>query len=122
MPTYSLLFALTPEDAIATAVEEYKWLHIDGLQHEFRRNDSLERIKFVPDGPARETLQNQRWGTRVYLGRNWNRRKDAYEIADKVVYQFFNLIPAADAVHQPARRRHQMTDTERDNIRRMWYR
>lgn len=125
MPVYSLLFAATPEEAIATALEDYKWLqHEPALRYEFRRHDSNERIRFVPDGPASETLQNQQYGTRVYIGRGCARRKDVKGIVDAVVNGQFILVTLEEARYQPPSRRRgeSMSDQDRARIRAMWYR
>lgn len=87
MPNCSLIFARTLQDAEDSALIDWKWERSDELHSEFRRPDSNERARFVPDGP--QSLQNLRWNTKVYLGRDWNKRNDVAHIGTLISEGFF---------------------------------
>lgn len=90
MPNYSLLFARTAQDADDSASLDWKWDKVGDLgHHEYRRPDTGERVRYVEDGP--QSLQNLRWNTRVYCGRNWNRRADAARIKSMLRDGFFSV-------------------------------
>jgi len=89
MPNYALLFAHTLQDADNSALVDWKWERTGDLRPEWRRPDTGERIRWVPDSPG--TLQGLRWNTRVYLGHNVKRRNDAEVIRTYVMSGFFQL-------------------------------
>jgi|HubBroStandDraft_3_1064219.scaffolds.fasta_scaffold00924_9 hypothetical protein len=100
MPNFSLLFAGSLQDAEDSALADWRWEIFDHLHFEFRRPDSGERVRFVQD--RRDTLDNLRWNTRIYLGRNWKRRQDAMIVENLVLERFFVL---GDPTLPPPRKR-----------------
>lgn len=80
MPNYSLIFARSLQHADDSAIIDWHWQRSDELHSEYRRPDTGERARFVPDLPG--TLQGLRFNTRVYLGRDWGKRNDAVQIRE----------------------------------------
>lgn len=109
MPNYSLIFARSLQHAHSSAIEDWQWQFVDELHSEYRRPDTGERARFVPDLP--HTLQGLRWNTRVYLGRDWRKRSDASQIMGHVDSGFFK---AEDPELPPPRPRTRRDDTLSD--------
>lgn len=78
MPNYSLIFARTFDHAYASAVVDWKWEPHNELRNQFRRPDNGEMARWVPDVPS--ALNDLRFNTRVYLGREWEARRDAERV------------------------------------------
>lgn len=76
--TVALLFARTLDLADHDAVHNWHWQRTDELRSEYRRPDSGERVRYVPDIPG--TLSGHGWGTTAYLGSDWAKRRDAAQI------------------------------------------
>lgn len=89
VPNYSLLFARTLDHAVSSAAG-WKWDGSNELRNEFRRPDTGERARFVPDVPS--ALNDLRWNTRVYLGGDWEKRRDAERLVDLIESGFFKLV------------------------------
>lgn len=88
---YSLLFARTLQDADDSALLDWKWDKVGDLGHdEYRRPDNGERVRFAPDNI--HSLQNLRWATRVYLGRDWLKRNDSHQIKAFIGDGFFKEV------------------------------
>ncbi len=100
MPNHALLFARTLQDADNSALVDWKWDRTGELRPEWRRPDTGERVRFVPDSPG--TLQGLRWNTRIYLGYGVKARADAELIRAYVLSGFFKL---CDPELPPPRRR-----------------
>lgn len=116
--TVALLFARTQQDADDSALIDWKWYKTDELHTEYRRPDNNERVRFVPDGP--DSLQNLRWNTKVYLGRDWYKRADAYKVRELTLpvkdggAGFFELCDP----QLPPPRRKRNNDVTLDQLRR----
>lgn len=78
MPNYSLLFARTLQDATDSALIDWQWETYNELRNQFRRPDNGEMVRWVSDVPS--GLNDLRYNTRVYLGRNWDKRRDTDQI------------------------------------------
>lgn len=87
MPNFSLIFARSLDQADFTAVITWHWQRSDELHSEYRRPDTGERARFVPDLPG--TLQGLRWNTRIYLVDGWRARSDASQIMGYLGSGFF---------------------------------
>lgn len=92
MPNYSLIFARTLDHAHQSAVADWGWQAVDELRNEFRRPDTNERVRWIPDTAS--ALNDLRWLTRVYLGSDWHLRKDAVKVVDLIEAGFFKRIDA----------------------------
>lgn len=115
MPNFSLLFARSPAEAEASACDEWKWDKVGDLGHdEYRRPDTGERVRFVPDRNG-ETLQGLRWNTRVYLADAWRHRSDASQIMGMLDSGFFK---EADPVLPPPRSKRDKASDALGEIRR----
>lgn len=88
MPNYSLLVARTLQDAENSATIDWKWEYHDQLHFAFRRPDNGEIVRFVADRSG-ETLRGLRWNTKLYLGYQWQARRDANIIRDLLREGFF---------------------------------
>lgn len=75
MPNYSLLFARTLQDATDSALIDWQWQPYNELRNQFCRPDNGEMVRWVPDVPS--ALDGLRFNTRIYLGRDWDKRRDA---------------------------------------------
>lgn len=113
--TPALLFAATLQDATDSAVTDWKWEYSDQLHFEFRRPDSGERVRFVVDQP--HVMDGLRWNTTVYLGRNWNRRRDTKEIVGHLRTRFF-LLGEPD-LPPPRRRQKPRLEVLREELRNL---
>lgn len=87
MAALSFIFAGSQHDAVLSAVEDWKWEEANTLLPEFIRPDTRERVRWVPDMEG--TNGNFRWTTTVYLGRNWERRRDRLLIRDMMAAGLF---------------------------------
>lgn len=103
--TQSLLFARTLQDADDSALIDWNWYKTDELNSEYRRPDDNERVRFCPDKP--ECLRGLVWNTRVYLGRNWEKRDDAPKIRTLLSEGFFS---PGDPELPPPRRKTKKAD------------
>lgn len=90
MPNYSLIFARTLQHATDSALLDWDWQGVDELRNQFRRPDNGEHARWVPDVPS--ALNDLRWLTRVYLGRDWEKRTDAAKVVDLIETGFFKLV------------------------------
>lgn len=90
MPNYSLIFARTLQHATDSALLDWQWQGVDELRNQFRRPDNGEHVRWVPDVPP--ALNDLRWLTRVYLGRDWEKRTDATKVVDLIEVGFFKLV------------------------------
>lgn len=89
MPNYSLIFARTLDHAVASAFQDWRWYGVNELRNQFRRPDTGEQARFVPD--VASALNDLRWNTVVYLGRDWHLRNDAGKVVDLIEAKFFKL-------------------------------
>lgn len=105
MTYYALLFARTLDDADNSAMLDWHWERSGELRPEWRRPDTGERVRWVPDSAG--SISGLRWNTRTYLGRDWQRRNDAPQIQHMLDGGFFVV---GDPELPPPRRRTSKTD------------
>lgn len=111
MPNYSLLFARTLQDADDSAIIDWGWQAVGELRNEYRRPDTGERARFVTD--RHEATLGLRWNTRVYFGRNWEKRVDAERLVDMVETGFFVFVdPTMPPPRAPRKRREELLMSE----------
>lgn len=70
----ALLIARNSHVADGNAFVDWKWWPSNELRHEYRRPDTNEIVRFLPDLPG--TTNGLAWGTTVYLGSDANMRND----------------------------------------------
>lgn len=100
----AFLFAATHQDADDSAVADWKWERHNAIRTEFLRPDSRQVVRFVPDMDG--TMTGFAWNTRVYLGRNWERRRDKALIQGFIDSGFFKVEdPELPALRPPRRNR-----------------
>lgn len=112
--TYSLLFARTFQDADDSALIDWKWEKMGDLHTEYRRPDTLERVRFVVDLPG--SIQGFSWNTKVYLGRDWRKRNDCAKVDELIGLSFFQV---ADPDLPPPRSSRQDNNRMMGEMRRM---
>lgn len=118
MPNYSLLFAFSAQSAIDAAVTGWRWDYIGELHQEFRRPDTMERIRFVVDDGGR-TLQGLRWLTKVYLVPDWVKRRDASCIMGLLDAGLFKLSDPELPPPRPRRKRDEALTEVRQILARL---
>lgn len=115
MPNYSLIFARTLEDATNSATIDWHWEPSNELRNEFRRPDTGERARWVPDVPS--ALYGLRWNTVIYLGRDWGKRRDADRIQVALESGFFKEQDPQLPPSRPRRSRQQRLDDRLSELR-----
>lgn len=113
MPNYSLIFARTLQHATDSAVIDWQWEPSNELRNEFRRPDTGEKARWVPDVPS--ALYGLRWLTVVYLGREWEKRRDSEAIRLGMESGFFKQQDPQLPPPRPRRSR----DDDLSTIRRL---
>lgn len=115
MPNYSLIFARTLEDATDSAMIDWQWEPSNELRNEFRRPDTGEKARWVPDVPS--ALDSLRWLTVIYLGRQWEKRRDVDRIRAALESGFFKQQDPQLPPPRPRRSRQQKLDDRLSELR-----